>query len=341
MAVTIKDVAREAGVSVASVSRALNDLGGVTPQTQQRIREVASRLRYVPHGAARSLITRRTHTVGALLPDLHGEFFSELIRGLDQAARGHGLHLLVSCSHGDADEAAAALRSMQGRVDGMVILSPHVDAAFLRANLVDGLPLVLLNSAVSDPAYGKLSIDNLAGATAMARHLLELHGELAFIAGPVDNFDAQQREQGYRAALAAHAPGVAPLVLRGDFSEAAGQRAAAELLRRRSRPRAVFAANDMMAIGCLRALQEAGLRVPQDVALAGFDDIPITRYVNPPLSTVRVRIAELGRGALDQLAASLAATPTAPSAHTLGCEIVVRESCGTARVARDPATTTT
>jgi LacI family transcriptional regulator len=132
---TIKDVAREAGVSVASVSRALNGGNGVTEATGQRIREVATRLSYVPHAAARSLITRRTHTIGALLPDLHGEFFSELIRGIDLAARARGLHLLVSSSHEGADEAAAALRAMHGRVDGMLILSSRVDAAFLRANL--------------------------------------------------------------------------------------------------------------------------------------------------------------------------------------------------------------
>ena len=120
MAVTIRDVAREAKVSVASVSRALNGNSNVTDSTRNRILKVAARLRYIPHSAARSLITRRTHTIGALLPDLFGEFFSELIRGIDLAARARGLHLLVSSSHGDADEAAAALRAMQGRVDGKI-----------------------------------------------------------------------------------------------------------------------------------------------------------------------------------------------------------------------------
>src|SRR3954470_21034136 len=133
-----------ANVSVASVSRALNGLGGVTAETQKRIRDVAARLRYVPHSAARSLITRRTQTIGALLPDLFGEFFSELIRGIDLAARARGLHLLVSSSHGDAEEAATALRAMQGRVDGMLVMSPHVDGAFLHRNLADAVPAVLI-----------------------------------------------------------------------------------------------------------------------------------------------------------------------------------------------------
>jgi LacI family transcriptional regulator len=329
-AATIKDVAREAGVSVASVSRALNGGSGVTAATGQRIREVASRLSYVPHAAARSLITRRTHTIGALLPDLHGEFFSELIRGIDLAARARGLHLLVSSSHEGADEAAAALRAMQGRVDGMLILSSRVDAAFLRANLPASGPAVLLNSAVKSKAYGVLNIDNYGGAHAMVRHLIGAgHGGVSFIAGPSGNFDAQQRELGYRDAMAEFAPHAPLDVVAGDFTEDSGYRAGHQLLARKPRPQAVFAANDMMAVGCLGAFKDAGLIVPRDVALAGFDDIPIARYVTPSLSTVRVRIVDLGRSALEQLA-TLLENPDHPSASAqiLGCEIITRETCG-------------
>ncbi|MEO8461490.1 MAG: LacI family DNA-binding transcriptional regulator, partial [Dokdonella sp.] len=174
MSVTIKDVAREAGVSVASVSRALNGHENVTAETRKTIHAVAARLRYMPHGAARSLITRRTQTIGALLPDLHGEFFSELIRGMDRAARSRGLHLLVSSSHGDAAEAAAALRAMQGRVDGLLMMSPHVDASFLDSNLPAALPTVLMNTPVADSKHASLTTDNYGGAVAVVRHLVEL-----------------------------------------------------------------------------------------------------------------------------------------------------------------------
>ena len=126
--VTIRDVAREAGVSVASASRSLNGLANVREATRDRVLGAARRLRYVPHTAARMLSTRRSDTIGVMLPDLHGEFFSEIIRGADQAARARGLHLLVSTSHGDAAEAAAAMRSMRGRVDGLLLMSPHVNA---------------------------------------------------------------------------------------------------------------------------------------------------------------------------------------------------------------------
>ncbi|MBD8872683.1 LacI family DNA-binding transcriptional regulator [Rhodanobacter sp. DHB23] len=339
---TIKDVAREAKVSVASVSRALNGSGGVTPATEQRIREAATRLRYVPHGAARSLITKRTHTVGALMPDLHGEFFSELIRGIDLEARSHGLHLLVSSSHDGVDDAAAALRAMQGRVDGIVILSsPRVDAAFLDANLPEGLPTVLLNSGVKGTAHAVLNIDNFAGTYAMVRHLAGLgHKRIALVSGPKDNFDAQQREAGFRAAMAELAPNEPLRVVAGDFSEQSGYQAGLELLALKTRPQAVFAANDMMAVGCLQAFKEAGVEVPGEIALAGFDDIPIARYVTPSLSTVRVRIADLGKNAMDLLA-DLMDRPgvSAASVHTLGCDIVVRESCGAQRGAAAGATT--
>lgn len=169
---TIKDVARVAGVSVATVSRALNGAENVLPDTRQRILDIARDLRYAPSGAARSLITRKTDTVGALLPDLHGEFFSELIRGIDQAARARGLHLLLSSSHDDADEAAAALRAMNGRVDGLIVMSPHADDDFLSRNLPPNLPAVLLNSGVRRPTQRVFAVDNFGGARAMTEHLV-------------------------------------------------------------------------------------------------------------------------------------------------------------------------
>ena len=330
MAVTIRDVAREARVSVASVSRALNGHVNVTAETRARIQAIAAQLRYVPHGAARSLITRRTQTIGALLPELYGEFFSELIRGIDLAARARGLHLLVSSSHGDASEAASALRAMQGRVDGLLILSPHVDAAFLRANLADTTPAVLLNSSVQPGACAVLNADNFGGARALVRHLLAIgYRDIALISGPDANFDAQQREQGYRAAMDEAGGAAALFVVRGDFTEHSGYRAGKELLARAKLPDAVFAANDMMALGCLRAFADAGKSVPRDVAVAGFDDIPITRYIEPKLTTVHVPIAELGRHALNRLVGAIERPEASGAvAETLDCQVVVRASCG-------------
>lgn len=327
MPATIRDVARAAGVSVATVSRALNGATNVLPETRQRIEDAARALRFTPSGAARSLITRRTDTIGALLPDLHGEYFSELIRGIDQAARARGLHLLVSSSHGHADEAAAALRAMNGRVDGLLVMSPHADADFLRHNLPGSLPAVLLNSGMDLEDHASFVIDNLGGATTMTRHLVASgRHRVAFITGAPGNDEAAQRLAGYRAGLK---PGMREMVFEGDFSEEAGWAAGRRIANHKPRPDAVFAANDMMAVGCMAALHEAGLRVPEDIAVAGFDDIPIARYVTPALTTIRVPIAALGAAALDALVKAVEA-PQSQATHTVvtPVELVVRRSCG-------------
>jgi LacI family transcriptional regulator len=332
VSVTIKDVAKMANVSVASVSRALNGHTGVTAETQKRIREVAKRLRYFPHSAARSLITRRTQTIGALLPDLHGEFFSELIRGIDLAARARGLHLLVSSSHGNAEEAAAALRAMQGRVDGLLVMTPHADEDFLDDNLPLLLPMVLMNTHVKGERHTVLDIDDYGGAQAMVRHLIACgRRRIVFIAGPEANHDVHERERGYRDALAESPHDLTAVTLPGDFTEESGYHAAKLALAMSPRPDAIFAANDMMAIGCLSALSEAGIKVPQDIAVAGFDDIPMARYIAPPLTTVRVRIAELGAAALDKLA-QMIDSEGEPEAtrQVVATELVVRASCGNA-----------
>lgn len=335
MATTIRDVAKAAGVSVATVSRALNGGGKVLPATRERIESIARELRFTPSGAARSLITRRTDTVGALLPDLHGEFFSELIRGIDLAARARGLHLLLSSSHGDAAEAAAALRAMNGRVDGLIVMTPHASAEFLSQNLPIDTHAILVNTSLDLPGLSRFVIDNHGGALAMTRHLLGSGRErVAFIAGPADNHEAQERLRGYQDAIGERAP----LVYQGEFTEASGWEAGRRIAQARPRPDAVFAANDIMAIGCLGALREAGLRVPEDVALGGFDDIPVTRYVSPALTTIHVPIAELGTAALDALARTMdrGADPADLEATTtvLPVELVVRRSCGTGPPAR-------
>ena len=341
---TLKDVAREAQVSTATVSRVINGHGNVSDATRERILGVAERLRYVPDSAARSLSTGLTHTIGVLLPDLYGEFFSEIIRGIDQAARGRGLHLLLSGVHGSAEEAALAIRALRGRVDGLLIMSPYADAAFLAEHSAAETPVVLMNTPVRGYGHSAFSVDNRGGARVMVSHLAAVgHRRIAFISGPENNFDATERLAGYREALRALGLEAGERVLPGDFSEESGYRAAQSLLARQTRgwPDAVFAANDMMALGSLFAFNEAGVGVPADIALAGVDDIPMARFVSPPLTTVRVRMAELGARALERLAAAIEAPDvTPPSTETVPAELVVRESCG-ARRAPAPAQRTT
>jgi LacI family transcriptional regulator len=335
---TIKDVAREAGVSVATVSRAFNESGPVSEATRQRVREVAARLQYSTHGGARSLITNKTSAIGVLLPDLYGEFFSEVIRGIDHAAQGHGYHLLVSSSHDAKDEIEAALLAMRGRVDGVIAMSPHLDAPALVANVPATLPVVLLNCPVDGDGYDALTIDNRQGAYAMVRHIAALgHLRIAIIQGARGNYDASERLEGYRAALHELRLECRPeWEVPGDFTETSGYQAIAQLLALDHRPTAIFAANDSMAIGALSALREAGVRVPDDMAVTGFDDIPLARYMSPPLSSVHVAIAELGMRGVETLLHAI----DCKNAHTrrhqrLPTTLVIRRSCG-ARAAGEP-----
>jgi LacI family transcriptional regulator len=195
------------------------------------------------------------------------------------------------------------------------------------------LPMVLLSTADAEHSYASVYVDNYGGAYAMVKHLASCgHRSIAHIAGPAENMDAKERLRGYRDALARELPGARERIVQGDFNEDGGFKAAQVILQQAERPSAVFAANDMMAIGCMSALLEAGLRIPQDIAVAGFDDIPTARFVRPALTTVCVKIADLGGRALDRLAQAID-TPTALklTTETVPAEVVIRGSCGSPR----------
>ena len=297
--VTIKDVARAAKVSVATVSRVINGSGPVKEETRRLIREVAGKMRYVPHSGARSLITSKTETLGVLLPDLYGEFFSEVIRGMDDTAQKNGFHLLISRAYADRNGIETAIKAMRGRVDGVVVMSPDLDADSL-SHLPSTIPVVLLCSVSRGNEIDSLTIQNCRGAREMVAHLVSLgHKRVAIIKGSPRNYDAAERLRGYRMAL--REGGVVPdssLEREGDFTEAGGYNATLALLAMNPRPTAIFAANDSMAIGALSALRESGVQVPDEMAVAGFDDIPLARYMDPPLSSVHVPICELGARAV-------------------------------------------
>jgi len=322
--VTIKDVAAKAGVSVATISRVLNGKGPVRAATGRRVLATAKALHYVPHAAARSLSTRTTHTIGLLLPDLHGEFFSEVIRGIDGAARRRGYHLLVSGFHSERAEMSAMLDAVRGRVDGIIVMAPD-RSAIMTADEVARMPVVRLNSGQGYAT--SINIDNFGGASAMVKHLASRgRHRIAFICGPQRNADAVERQRGYRSAIRAlHA---SPIECPGDFTEEGGYLAAKELVQRRPAPDAIFAANDSMAIGALRALREGGVHVPDEIALAGFDDIPIARYVTPALTTVSVAISELGRRAFEMLLDEISGRTSTQRREKFPTRLVVRESCG-------------
>ena len=323
--VTIRDVARAAQVSVATVSRALSGSEAVKASTRGHVLRVAGELDFVPHAGAQSLSLQRTDTIGVILPDLHGEYFSELIRGLDLGARSSRQHLLLSASHGDISEAIAALRAMRSRVDGLVVMSPFADGELVGDALKGAIPLVLLSSVRAGP-HAAFGVDNHAGALAVTRHLIEVgHRNIAFVGGPPDNLEAQDRLRGFRDAHrdAGLKPG---RLLRGNFREESGFAAAALLLLQDALPDAIFAANDAMALGCLQALRDAGVSVPTDVALAGFDDIPIARFLDPPLTTVGIAIADMGREAIECCVRLVRGEIAVPKPRLFAPTLVVRAS---------------
>lgn len=332
--VTIRDVARSAGVSIATVSRVFNGSPSVSQETYRRVQNIATRLDYWPHSGARSLTTNRTHALGVLLPDLFGEFFSEVIRGIDHAARVEKLQILVSSSHANTQELIAAARSLRGRIDGLIAMVPDNGSASGILPIAQRFPVVLLNPRVEVSGCSTVSIANYEGACAVVEHLVSLgHRRIGILQGQRGNVDAEERLRGYRSAL--RAAGIRPdrrVEFQGDFTESSGFELAAQLLACNPRPTAVFAANDYMAIGLLRALRDAGVEVPADMALAGFDDIAFARYLHPPLTTVHVDAYALGERATRLLARDLRSERPGRRAHiVLPTTLVVRGSCGAAR----------
>ena len=228
---------------------------------------------------------------------------------------------------------------MRGRVDGLIVMWPEMDADTAVRNLPAGFPMVLVSAPVGPEAFDVITIANFEGARAMVEHLLAMgHRRIAIIKGAEGNFDAAERLRGYRAALTAAGVVLDPaLEADGDFSESAGFRATADLLAGRATPTAIFAANDSMAIGALSALREAGKRVPDDIAVAGFDDIPLARYLDPPLSSVHVDISALGeQAALRLLDAVRDKAAHQRRADSFPTTLVLRRSCGAAVPASRP-----
>lgn len=329
-AITIKDVARTAGVSLATVSRVLNGSASVSDAAQRSVREAAAALAYRPNRLARSLVTHQTHTLGVLLPDLYGEFFSEVIRGVDVTARENGYHLLVSSSHANTEELLSVVHAMHGRIDGLIVMAPDVGAPDALRRIV-GCPAVLLDGGSGAGAFDSISLANYQGARLGVEHLLGLgHRRIATVTGPLGNLDAQQRLLGYRDAL--RDVGLSPdprLEFEGAFTESSGFDAGDALLDLSPPPTAVFCANDYMAVGLMGRLQEAGIRVPEALSVVGFDDIAMARYLTPALTTVHVDTHELGARAVRLLLELLADGRRRPGeAEILQGSLVVRASSG-------------
>ncbi|HEY3344367.1 MAG TPA: LacI family DNA-binding transcriptional regulator [Anaerolineaceae bacterium] len=328
---TIRDVARQAGVSVATVSRFLNQNAHLAPDTQARVVAAIHDLDYVPETAARNLSNRKTNAIGLLLPGIVWDhFFPPMLRGVEAACYDAGFDLLISSTHQPNPRGG---RSPLGEhnTDGLLLFTGSVAVDDVLRLWQKGHPLVLLYSG----APGSLPVphvvfENKEGSRQIVSHLIEQHGftKIGFLAGPADNEDARWRERGYREALAAHGLPYRPeWVRQGEFDEEIAYRTVRDWLAAGLDVEAIFAADDDSAYGAVRALNEAGRRIPEEVALVGFDDSPTSRLLLPPLTTVRAPIEESGYRAASLLA-ELIRGGAAQTEILLPTEIVIRRSCG-------------
>ncbi|MEU4921652.1 LacI family DNA-binding transcriptional regulator [Streptomyces parvus] len=350
---TVYDVAERSGVSIATVSRVYRNPDSVRAQTREKVMEAARELGYVPSGSARGLASRTTGVLGLCFPDYADPdaesaaaasdadddqavmlYSDQIIRGMERAARRHGYALLIAASLDGGPESLVA--KVAGRVDGFAVLARTVPTADLEV-ISRRLPVVMLAGPREIDHLDHIVVANAEGERELTRHLIEDHGlrRLAFVGAEEESPDAQARFRGFQEACRdAGLPAPSrPEVRAGMMTQAEGALAADALLDRSEgtgveRPEAMLFANDQMAVGALQALERRGVRVPEDIAVTGFDGIPLSRIVRPPLTTVRQPIRRLGEEAVELLVQRLADPGRAPVSLELPVSVTRRASCG-------------
>jgi DNA-binding LacI/PurR family transcriptional regulator len=326
---TIYDVARLAGVSTATVSRALNGTGQIAASTRAVIEAAVEQLGYRPNTIARSLVTKSTQTIALLLPDITNPFYAALVSGIQQTALTHGWTMLLCTTESDAEREENYLRVLRAKqvdgalVDGLVLPSDRI-ARFVE----DGFPIVCLDRDIDSRSIPLVQVDNRLGGRIATQHLVDLgHRRIAHVTGAGELGISDERLAGYRDALAdANLPLDFELVEEGHFTDEGGHDAARRLLDRHPELTAIFAANDLSALGVLNAVAETGRRVPDDVSVIGFDDLHLSAYTAPPLTTVRQPAAEIATLATEILIGLTRGQQAEEMRHLLEPELVVRES---------------
>jgi LacI family repressor for deo operon, udp, cdd, tsx, nupC, and nupG len=330
--VSIKDIARAAGVSPSTVSRALHGHPRISEDTASRVRRLAQEMGYTPSLPARSLVTRNTATIGLVITHPSDPFLGRLVLGVEETAKSKGYSVFLSSSSRDAVRDQEVVRSFyERRVTGVIIAGSQIDAGYMDLRERFPLPIVLINF----PPYPySISTDNLLGARQAVEHLLQLgHRRIAYIANPRSYLSNLNRLAGYKSALDAYGVPVDEcLIVEGDGNLAGATKAIQQLLSLAGPPSAVFCFNDMTAVGVLHALREAALRVPQDCSVIGFDDLELAAYLCPPLTTVHQPRYRLGQRAMQTLLALIeGCTDVQP--EVLPPELIVRETTSPVRLA--------
>jgi LacI family transcriptional regulator len=325
--ITIIDVARHAGVSISTVSRVINQTAPVSEETAGNVRQAIEALNYVPHTPARQLASRRTNMLGLLLEEISRDFFPPLLHGIETGSREAGYNLLIASAQ--SPNGASVLG--EHNADGVLVFADALNEDQLRQLHATGCPIaLLLQTSPKDLDIPCVVFENENSARAITEYLIERRGytRIAFLRGPEGNEDSYLREQGYREALRLHGiPFIPELVAVGGFDEQEAQVAVDRWLVDGVGMDAIFAADDESAIGAIIALKRAGLHVPEDVGVVGFDDIPMARYVTPPLTTVHAPIERAGYEAARQLIGLIEHGRAEPVIQ-LPTELVIRASCG-------------
>ncbi len=328
MSVTIKDIAAKAHVSIATVSRAINNNPGVTPETRRHILNIAGNLQYRTNILARNFARQKSNLIALILPEISDEFFTDIIKGVDEITFKANFYTIVASSHkykSLKDEITTFIRN--GLISGLILLSNNLNKDLIFTLSKSHLPIVLINSGKRNRRFNRVAIDDYLGAYSITSYLIEKKYKfLSHITGPSDNDDAVLRKNGFIDACKKHK--VKFVIENGDFSRDSGLNACRNLLSLKEKPQVVFAGNDMMAVGCYDCIKEMNLQIPEDVGIVGFDDIFLAKYLTPPLTTVRVNIEDIGKKAAELLIRKIQTTNSkASSIINIPTELVIRESC--------------
>ena len=322
-------IARRANVSTATVSRTLNQSGTVRPETARKVWRVAAELNYYPNSHARALVSGRSRLLGLIVSDITNPFFPELVHRFEALATQQGYDLiLTSTGYQTARMTGCVRRMLERKVDGVAIMTSEMDLGLIKELARRGVPLVFMDVGRVGPRMSHVLIDYAHGIRQAVDHVVALgHRRIAFITGPLDLHSARTRRQAFLDGLRAHALTVDPKLIReGTHTAEGGQQAMTFLLRGPKRATAVVCSNDWTAIGALHAIDAAGLRVPEDISVVGFDDIPLARYTSPPLTSVRMSAGDVGSTAFDALFRLIGGEGLEGDVYQVPTQLVVRAS---------------
>lgn len=329
---SLVDVARRARVNISTVSRTINQTGKIGADTQERVRKVMRELGYKPNRVARRLRARdaATHLLGLIIPNIQNPFFADLARGVEDVAYRNNFAVLLCNYDEDPKKERFYLDVMQAEsVDGIILPPIHeTDPAVLQA-VQNGFPVVCVDRSLSRGHLDKVEVDNHSGALQAVEHILaQGHRRIGIIGGPADSSTGRERLRGYKDAHASAGIALRSELIRcGDYKQESGQRLADELLALPSPPTALFVCNGLMTIGALEAIAARGLRIPKQIAIVGFDELPLAGVFNPPLTVVRQPAYEVGKSAAELLLKRIAEPERPPTSLKLLPSLIIRKSC--------------